>query len=309
MLRYRICAHCGSTIESPTACFCYHCGLALEQTPDNSFPVKTPPLVVSVTSVFSLRGRLFFFLLLILVFSIAGTGFYWFRSGSFRASKLPSGRPENAVLLQNFHFAAPDLPWAKLSLAELVPDTADSAVFGRSFADFVSKIIPEGQSLKFQKITGLTLAEAQTYLEPDFAFFKSGSSSAFLGKIKAKSFVEQKVDEVKNSLETQGFSPLIIGEYLLVTDSPELAQLTVQTQAKKHLNLSLTTPFSEAWRRLPHQGQFFFFAASHDNLGQLLTTVFGPDIGGKLSGKIRGQALVVTPVSSGTLLQGTIDGK
>lgn len=309
MLRYRICTHCGSTIESLAACFCYHCGTVLEQTSDNRSPVKNPPPVVSVSSGFSLRGRLFLFPILIIVFVIIGMSVYWLMSPTFRSSSSPPNRPENAVLLQNFHFSAPILSWARLSLAEVVPDAVESAVFGRNFADFVSKFIQEKQSLKFQKITGLTLAEAQTYLEPDFSFFKSGSSSAFLGKIKARSFVEQKVEEVKKSNELAGFVPIIIGDYLLITDASELSQLTAQTFEKKHLSLSLLASFSEAWRQLPHQGQFYFFAGNHDNLSQLLTTVFGSDIGGKLSGKIKGQALVVTPLNSGTLLQGTTDGK
>lgn len=309
MLRYRTCAHCGSTIEYPGACFCYHCGTVLEQTPDNRLNVKNPPPVVSVSSGFSIRGRILLFPILIIVFVMVGMGVYWLRANALRSSSPPLNRPENAVLLQNFHFSAPSFSWVNLPLAAVVPDAVDSAVFGRNFADFISKFIPEGQSLKFQKITGLTLAEAQTYLEPDFSFFKSGSSSAYLGKIKARSFVEQKVEEVKKSNELAGFLPIIIGGYLLVTDSPELAQLTAQTLEKKHLSLFLLSTFSEAWRQLPHQGQFLFFAGNHDNLGQLLTTVFGSDVGGKLSEKIQGQALIITPHSSGTLLQGTTYGK
>lgn len=309
MLRYRICAHCGSTIESPTAYFCYHCGQVVDQKQDAAPLVDTPPLTAITSSSFSFKGRFFLIVLLFFVFLGIGIFYYWLRFGPTLKGGPSTKKVENAVLLQNFHFGVPAFTLEKITLAELTPNAVDFSIFGRHAAGFFTKIISEERLADFKKITGLTVPEAQTYLEEDFAFFREGESFGFLGKVKARDFVEKKVEEVKKSKTLTGYVPYLVGDYLIVTNSRELADLVTATIDKKHLNLSLKASFSEAWRALPHEGQYFIFSNNHDRLGLALTMIFGSDIGAKLTEKIKGNAVLFTPYGAGTLLQGTNNGK
>lgn len=307
MIRYRICAHCGSQIESSSALFCYHCGELLDQPAEE----KKENQALSLSPAESTSGlrhpaRAVGLIIIVIIFLIT-TSVTLSLSGRLNLGRLPKNAG-SAVLLKNFFYAAAEQTWEKPLFAEVIPDNIGFFLFGGDVKSFLEKLLTPDQINKFQSLTGLSLAEAQSYLNTGFGFFGDQLSWGFLTKVKSPDFARTKIMEAAQKGQTEA-SASVIADYLLISNSSDLAATVSETIARKHLSLSLKAGFVEAWRNSDRKAQYFLYARDEQSLGEALVMILGPEIGQEVKGKIKSGPVLFKPSLDGTILQGGPGGQ
>lgn len=307
MLKYRICAHCGSQIESSSALFCYHCGELLDQLTEEKKENQT----LSSSSVKSTSGlrhpaRAVGLIIIVIIFLITAS-VALILSGGLNWARPPKN-VGSAVLLKNFFYATAEQTWEKPLLSEVIPDNTGFFLFGSDAKAFLEKLLTPDQINKFQSLTGLNLEEAQSYLSTGFGFFGDQLSWGFLTQVKSPDFIRTKIMEAAQKEQLEA-SASVIADYLLISNSPETAAAVSETIARKHLSLSLKAGFVEAWRSSAHKAQYFLYARDEQNLGEALVRILGSEIGQEVKSKIKGQAVLIKSASEGTILQGGPGGQ
>lgn len=300
MLKFRICQNCGSKVESPTSFFCVVCGQRLGTDNEASSDRKLPAQKIK----FNRRYQLPAGVIILLVFLIALAVFYYRGVISNQNGQKPA-----PLLLESFNFDAPNEALAKPFFGEAIPEGVDFYLFGLKPAPLFEKILEADSRSSLEKTTGLSLPETASYLEPGFAFFGEGGRFAFLGTVRAVSFVEKKVKEINENPNPSSFRPYLFGPLLLVTDSEKLAGEVREALEKKRLNLSLKASFAESWRRSIHHGQYFVYVAGKSLWPETLALLFGQKHGAALAGRIAGQALLIFAAAEGTGLRGGFYGE
>lgn len=304
MLRLRICPQCGNKVESLTACFCYHCGAELPALSKERKEEDTNEEEVLKGE--SKRGHLFSFKLLgiflIFVLALLLAGIFAARVffSSVSQTQLESRHSQNEVVIENFGLPTAEYSFGQGKFSEIVPARVDLFLEGRLPSVVLRKLLSSSDKEEFKKRVGLELEEAQSYLEEEFAIIREATASAFLGKIKARDFVEKKVEEIKRANGSLNFKPYIFLNYLVITNSADFYTQIEEAGRKLRLNLKMLATFAEGRRLLPKKGQIFIFVAEKKFLKDI-TSLFGED----QTPKLKGKTFVVLPFGEGrTIIKG-----
>jgi len=292
MLRFRICPHCQEEIRSRQAYFCHRCGAELPPPPEveEAAPIEVQPELKKEHK----RGRLPVVAATVLVALIvaAGVGVGYFHLKPFQPS-LPSflpPAPKNEAFVDNLSFAVPNHPFSAKGLSEIVPADVDLYLESVDPEVLLPSLISvedwsEVESFSSEKL-GLSVSEATSFLEDEFAVVQESTASAFLARVRDADFIEQKISEAGSFEEWQA---KMVNGFLVVSNSPELIQKIEEAQKKLTLNLSLTPGFAEARKQLPSTGQVFYYGKKR--------LEFIPE-------SLKGDAFVVSRKESGTLITG-----
>lgn len=309
MLRLRICPQCSNKVESLTALFCYHCGAELPEATAKEAgkeEKKVPDDKQKVGIRFSNWKLLVSFFLLL---SILLVGIILLRASPSQGFKMPQGSqlPPNEVLFKGTGLTQEGAVFGKGGFAEITPAEIDLFLEGRRPSFFLSRFLSEEEERLFERIVGLSLEEAQSYLEDDFALVRQATASAFLGRVKDKNFVEKKVKAVEALEEKPNFKPHLLKDFLIITNSSDLYRQIEEASRKLKLNLSLSAPFAEARKALPEEGQAFVFAAEKNVLADVFAAFFGREFNQERFEKLKGTAFVFLPKEEGVLVKGVPD--
>jgi len=289
VLRLRICPHCQKETYSEEAYFCHRCGAELSPPSAKPLPPikekrrkKQVPAVVVVAALVS-------FLL-----SIGGAGVYYFCFKSQNPPTLPVGRPapapKNEIFLAEVSFKIPNHPFSAKGLSEIVPAEVDLYLESIDPEVLLPSLILEdewaGIEAVFSERVGLSAPEAASFLEDEFAFIQEASASAFLARARDVDFLERKLVETEGG---QGWEAKVAEGFLVMSNSPELIHAVEEAQKKLTLNLSLTSGFTEARKKLPKTGQIFVYGEKRLD--------FIPE-------EIKGEAFVIAKKDRGILITG-----
>ena len=293
MLRLRICPHCQEETRSQKPYFCHRCGTELPSPPseiEKVSPSKFPPLVKKSTNKKRVPVAVVA-VALCATLSLAGAAYFYFQIRPSQSS-LPSVPPatKNEAFAADVSFEIPNHPFSAKGLSEIVP--ADVDLYLESInpeillPSLVSSEDWEGAQSFFDEQVGLSPTEVTSFLEDEFALVQESTASAFLARVKDVDFVEQKIEEVG---EYNRWQAKMVNGFLVVSNSPELIHAVEEAQKKLTLNLSLTSGFAEARKKLPQTGQIFVYGKKR--------LEFIPE-------DIKGEAFVITKKDGGILITG-----
>jgi len=237
----RVCPKCKNTVNSPKALFCYFCGAELEEQRVEVVKLKEE----KPRSKKSYLNRL---ILPFIILSIISIGFFAYYK--LFASKKPAEQFASPVEEEKSLKFEIDLSNKKIKLSS-----------GDLATKVLSQIIPVSAStfvvLNVSKLTGLTVDEIASFLEPSFGLAFRNGSFAFIAKMKNKEFVEKKVSEI--STKDTNIYIEVVDEYLVVTNDVNL--LNEIQNVNKELSLSLANDafFVESTKDLSTEGVALVF--------------------------------------------------
>ena len=292
MLRLRICPNCQEEIRSPKVYFCHRCGAELpsppeiKKVPQSEFPPPTkessdkkqvPTVVVAVA------------LCAALLFAV-GAGVYYLYSQNQRSLPPILSITKNEAFVVDVGFEVENHPFSAKGLSEIVPadvdlylESVDPEVLLPSLAS--AEDWSKAESFFSEKL-GLSASEAASFLEDEFAVVQESTASAFLARVRDVDFLEQKIEEVG---EYEEWRAKLINGFLVVSNSPELIHAVEEAQKKLTLNLSLTSGFTEARKKLPQTGQIFCYGKKKPEF---------------IPNSVTGEAFVVSKKDNGVLIVG-----
>jgi len=294
MLRLRICPNCQEEIYSQKAYFCHRCGAELPPPPEIEKPsrAETKPKVKEEKKKARVSKLLIIITTTIFFAALAIVGNHYFRYFSkielFPPPSPPP--PKNETFVADISFEVANHPFSAKGLSEVVP--ADVDLYLESIDPEIllpSLISPEDwskiQSVFSEKL-GLSVSEAASFLEDEFAVVQEATASAFLARARDVDFLEQKIAEVG---EYNSWQAKVVEGILVISNSPDLIRRIEEAQKKLTLNLSLTPGFAEARKKLPKTGQIFYYGKKRLD--------FIPD-------SIKGKAFVVSKKDGGVIITG-----
>jgi hypothetical protein len=172
----------------------------------------------------------------------------------------PSSAPQRELVpVSGLNFAVDNHPFTAKGLAELVPAKVDLYVEGRDPRPFFRAVLSSEDWKELEgtvlERTGLTLDEAASFLEDDFAVVQEGTASAFFARGRDLDFLAQQLRDQEVLGEWRAN---LVGGFLVITDSPELTAKIEAAFNKQTLNLTLTSSFVEARKDIP-PGQIFVY--------------------------------------------------
>lgn len=315
MLRLRICPNCQEEIRSQKAYFCHRCGTEpppprIEETPPVEIesrvedkPVRKRRLAVVVTgrsvgSSHSSSTKVAVALCVLLSLAAAGISVYYFRTNLSRPSlpSLPSA-PKNEVFVADIGFEVENHPFSAKGLSEIVPADVDLYLESIDPEILLPSLVSDENWSEVESFVsdqlGLNVSEATSFLEDEFAVVQESTASAFLARAKDVDFLEQKASEVGECeclpAGRQGWQAKMVNGFLVVSNSSELIHAIEEARKKLTLNLSLTSGFAEARKKLPQTGQIFVYGEKRLD--------FIPD-------SVKGEAFVIAKKDNGVLITG-----
>ena len=226
--------------------------------------------------------------------SLAGAVYFYFQ---INPSTLPAGRQaslpsslKNEAFVANFSFEVENHPFSAKGLSEIVPADVDLYLESINPEILLPALVSAEDWLEAEKFfdeeVGLSPTEAASFLESEFAIIQESTASAFLARAKDVDFLEQKISEVG---EYDGWQAKKVNGFLVVSNSPELIHAVEEAQKKLTLNLSLTSGFVEARKKLSQMGQIFCYGKKR--------LEFIPD-------EVKGEAFVISKRDGGILVTG-----
>ena len=301
MLRLRICPNCQEEIRSPKVYFCHCCGTELpspkiEETPQSVETGHPTSLKLRGTGAPSLpkevKNRkligIVIATLVVAFITAVGVGVYWFQINPSLPS-LPSA-PKNEAFVSAISFEVPNHPFSAKGLSEIVPADVDLYLESVDPEILLPSLVSAEDWSEVEKFfdeqVGLSPTEVASFLEDEFAVVQESTASAFLARVKDVDFLEQKIEEVGSH---EGWQAKMVNGFLVVSNSPELIHAVEEAQKKLTLNLSLTSGFAEARKKLPKTGQIFVYGKKR--------LEFIPD-------SVTGEAFVVSKKDGGILITG-----
>jgi len=290
MLRLRICPNCQEETYSQKAYFCHRCGTELPPPPDlpeadseTKVEVKEKPTKKRTTVLVVAAA------LCAALFLAAGVGVYYFQTKLSTLPSLPTP-PKNEAFVSDVGFEVPNHPFSAKGLSEVVPADVDLYLESIDPEILLPSLVSTEDWAKaesfFSEKLGLDASEVTSFLEDEFAVVQESTGSAFLARVRDTDFVEQKIAEVG---EHSGWQAKMVNGFLVVSNSPELIHAIEEAQKKLTLNLSLTSGFAEARKKLPKSGQIFYYGKKR--------LEFIPD-------SLKGDAFVIAKKDSGILVVG-----
>jgi len=292
MLRLRICPNCQEEIRSQSVYFCHRCGTELpppsetKKVPqaESSSQIKEKPRRKGVPTAIVAAA------LCAALLSAIGGGVYYFYSQNQRPLPPKPQSLKNEAFVDDTVFEVENHPFSAKGLSEIVPADVDLYLESIDPEILLPSLVSsedweEAQSF-FDEQIKLTPTEAASFLEDEFAIIQESTASAFLARVKDVDFLEQKVEEVG---EYNGWWVKMVNGFLVVSNSPELIHAVEEAQKKLTLNLSLTSGFAEARKKLPKTGQIFYYGKKR--------LEFIPD-------SVTGEAFVVSKKDNGILITG-----
>lgn len=275
----RLCPHCSALIESESALFCYSCGgeLELPSRPDSSAVIKEAPTPSwGGQAPRSLWPAASLFLLFLGVSFAAFYLIFFHRERvGIRPGALSPTQPSVIPLTNEFVSTVSALPVSPFDLSrptfsEIVP--ADVPVFwqSRSPVILLRRLLGESEKEDLAEVTGLTLDEAVSFLDEDYAFIGSESGSAFLARVKDSDFVKAKIAE---AVDTR-VKARLFGDRLVVSDSESVLKEISSVVGKSKLSLWQKTEFFDGLRQLPKVGQALIYVQKSSLLPGFLDRIF-----------------------------------
>ena len=231
-----------------------------------------------------------------LLLTVAG-GVYYFQ---IRPSTPPAGKqtslpslpssPKNETFVADVSFAVENHPFSAKGLSEIVPADVDLYLESIDPEVLLPSLMSAEDWSKVESFSsealGLSVSEAASFLEDEFAVIQESAASAFLARVRDADFVEQKISERG---EYEGWQAKMVNGFLVIANSPDLIHKVEEAQKKLTLNLSLVAGFAEARQKLPQTGQIFYYGKKR--LG------FIPE-------SLKGDAFVVSKKNEGSLVTG-----
>ena len=292
MLRLRICPNCQEEIRSPKVYFCHRCGAELpsppeiKKVPQSEFPPPTkessdkkqvPTVVVAVA------------LCAALLFAV-GAGVYYLYSQNQRSLPPILSITKNEAFVVDVGFEVENHPFSAKGLSEIVPADVDLYLESVNPEILLPSLVSAEDWSRVESFVsdqlGLNASEVTSFLEDEFAVIQESTASAFLARVKDVDFIEQKIAEVD---VYDNWQAKMVNGFLVVSNSPELVRAVEEAQKKLTLNLSLTSGFVEARKKLPQTGQIFYYGKKR--------LEFIPD-------ELKGEAFVVSKKDNGVLIVG-----
>jgi len=291
MLRLRICPNCQEETYSKEAYFCHRCGAELSSPPKiKKVSIESPSKIKKKTHSRQAPTVVVVAALVGALLSALGGGVYYFCSKN--QSPLPP-KPQsfkNETSLSSVSFEVQNHPFSAKGLSEIVPADVDLYLESVDPEVLLPSLVPEegwlGIEAVFLERIGLSVSDAASFLEEEFAFIRQASSSAFLARARDVDFLEQKLAENE---EGEGWKAKVAGGFLIISSSSDLIHKIEEAQKKLTLNLSLTSGFVEARKELPKTGQIFFYGKKRPD--------FIPE-------EVEGEAFVISKKEEGTLITG-----
>lgn len=200
-------------------------------------------------------------LVLVMISALSG-GVYYFFSGRKDLTPHPQLPARREVSIPPLNLELPNHPFTAKGLAEVIPADVDLYVEGRGVVEFLSSALPAEDWAQAESAVndqlGLTVAEAASFLEDDFAIVREGTSSAFLARSRDVDFLEQ---QLADQASFEGWQARLVGGFLVIADSLELTAKIEAAFKKQILNLALTSAFVESRQNVP-AGQVFVFGST-----------------------------------------------
>ncbi len=291
-----LCPRCSTLIESESALFCYNCGQELERGFELLNPsLQTPVLKTSSRSVFWLGPPFLLLLLLLLSLSL----FYLSRKMELSPPTAP--RSSNNEFISTVS-ALPISPFAfgKYQFGSLSPATVEFYLESSNPKIFLEKLFGEKERRELEEKVGLNLSEISSFFEPNFAYIKSATGSAFLTVGKDLDFLKDRTNKFGRQ---ERLHSRVLSNYFVVSDSLSLLAEIESVYQKTDLPLSLTARYREVQKALPPEGQIFVQATDVESLKAALGVYFN----GKLDSafeSLRGSSFVITVVGGSTVVRG-----
>lgn len=288
MLKLRICPKCQEETRSFKVYFCHRCGAELPPPPEvkGKYGVGGEDKTKKASRVVVLS------LVIVALTALGLGGFYFysrFRSASPSAPSSPPPSYKNETFVSGFSFPIEDHPFSAKGLSEMVPADVDLYLESADPELVLPSLVSSDDWARVESVlterVGLSAEEAASFLEDEFAVIQESTASAFLARARDVDFLEQKISEVG---EYEWEVRLVEG-FLIISNSPDLIQSIEEAQRKLTLNLSLTSGFAEARKKLPQTGQIFYYGKKRPD--------FIPD-------SIKGEAFVVSKKNEGILIVG-----
>ncbi len=231
-----------------------------------------------------------------ILIAAVGVGVYYFYSQRQQSSQQPPV-PKNEAFVADVSFEVADHPFSAKGLSEIVPADVDLYLESVDPELLLPALVSSEDWSKIESVfsekVGLTAAELASFLEDEFAIIQEATTSAFLAKARDVDFLEQKIAEVGEyeglPAGRQGWQAKIVEGVLVISNSSDLIRSIEEAQKKLTLNLSLTSGFTEARKKLPKTGQIFCYGKKRLD--------FIPD-------EVKGEAFVIAKKNGGILVTG-----
>ena len=247
-----------------------------------------------------------FFIFLFILFGLTLFLFTVKKRDPLSSGDQPTVTPK-IVKFGAFHWNNPEYPFALAEYAQLVPAKVDLYFESRGLADFFKIILAKESQKQLETILGLDLTEAESYFEGTFAFVQQSTASAVLAKIKDRDFVEKKMKEIEAAGAPKEFQFILIGEDLIVSDSPPFLAEIKEVSRRERLNLNLSAAFAEGARNLPGRGQAFIFAPNRPGLLAFIKQIVGSDYNEIKSLQLKGSAFILEATGGESSFRGIND--
>ena len=254
----RVCPKCKNTVNSPKALFCYFCGAELEEQRVEVVKLKEE----KPRSKKSYLNRLILPFIILSIISIGFFAYYKLFASKKPAEQFASPVEEEKSLkfeidLSNKKIKLSSGDLATKVLSQIIPVSASTFVVLNEPGEFYKNYVEEKSEIDVSKLTGLTVDEIASFLEPSFGLAFRNGSFAFIAKMKNKEFVEKKVSEI--STKDTNIYIEVVDEYLVVTNDVNL--LNEIQNVNKELSLSLANDafFVESTKDLSTEGVALVF--------------------------------------------------
>ena len=310
---FQVCPKCNKTVKSNQALFCYHCGAIIgsqnkhnaesanEALKETSETPNKEPSKTKKGSALKIPILLFF---LILIIAGGYFGYVKFKDRENATSEIvnPMDQTKNQKFEIDFSDHDIKLSTGKLdkeTLAQLSPVGIDSFIVLNSPDAFYENFIENNSKVDINKLTGLSVEEIASFLEPSFSIVTRENSWAFTAKTKNKKFLETKLEEMDTkNLE---FEIALIGDFLVISNDVNIVNEMEGIEKGVSLGLSKDAFFVEATKNLPMEGIALVFYRDVNKLKPLLKKILNGDEE-KIDPKGK-SAFVATKSGKGAILQ------
>jgi len=305
---FRTCPKCHKTIRSDSALFCYHCGSVLGimdgKNDESKIPANetgsNPKQPLACKSRFPKTALLFFFLALIL----AG-GYFGYTK--FKNQKKPSNDIISPVDLSKDQKFEIDLANLDITLSpgafnanilsQISPVSVDFFIALNNPSSFYENFIEKDSKVDINNLTGLSVEEVASFLEPSFFIIGREKSWAFIAKTKNKEFLQTKLEEI-NTKDLE-YEISLVGDFLIITNDVNILNEIENVEKGTSLSLSKDAFFVEAVKNLPTDGVALVFYRDINKLTPLFEKVGNKD---KVDSKGK-NAFVAIKSGKGVILQ------
>jgi len=317
MLRLQLCSKCGARVSSDSSYFCHSCGARLDRDVENHLPAEgsnrgeSAPIPPTSKGVSLPKSRWFRVLLcligaLLMLVVIVFVSKLFFsliidKAATTVEDNIRRGYQTPAPITQGIEasFAITPHSLGETGLDRLVPGDVSYYLEGQSPQELLPWLW-EGGALQasISSQTQYSLEEISSYLERDFVLFERGSGEVgFVSRVVDIEFWRDLLDTLEI---TDPYWVQVSSGVLIVTNSQSLLEDVERAARKAILSIALSSDYSKSRRRLPAEGQFWFFRFNY----QKPTSSSSFHTINSLLQDINGTGFVITTDGSRTVLIG-----